>query len=773
MLKAIDLKALVSNRPAVLVFLVACFFGFNYRFFLSEAYLPLHDTGFVFQIFKTAYANFLLAGELPEWLPRGIYGYDRHLQDINGMSPLSYPVMGLGKLFGVLNALFLFKTVIMLEIVVFCLGFLLLADEMFENRAVSLFALAPALMTITVSYQIFYLFRIVYLIPLMAYYILGFCKTGKAWKLVLAGVVIFASFFGNNLYFPIYFTICFLAVFCAFFYVHRERFRLVIGPASIVAASLAVVFMGIGANLILSSPGGLAFEITGRDPETLEVGLDAFLEYGAGGIVETLEVLLARPVSTLDATFYVPAAALVFALYALFRERSPFFLAVAALFAFFLVLAWGRYSPLAYVLYYIPGISYFRHLGLTYAVPKVLLCLMAGFGVQRFLAATAGGEGATGRERRFLAAIASVLTGIIVTVLVSAYLSERLPDPGSIRFGLVVMSAGGFLVTAACALSLKRSALLGAMAFLVVVQGGVYQSMLNVLVSKGNEVAPAVKTEIALARLYPFDETRPAVSNHPRHDRLNAFVRGYGNTQSYTILYEALGLDFCYPVSSRIRLDYFTPGVDALVRHQFGPDARVKKLGGYYKDSPDALFFRLAGCGGRAKLQLLGRFEEQPLQPGTAVPPETLASAVLVENPGSGERRLVRPLRGGYPDAASLAAQGIAVTHFSANRLQAKVDGVGPKGAWLVYADGFHPGWRATVDGRPASVWRANMAFKAVFLPPGARTFGFDFTHPDWQVKTWFVGLFGTLVIVLGSLPGPVSRLWRRGRQRFSTSGTE
>jgi hypothetical protein len=219
-------------------------------------------------------------------------------------------------------------------------------------------------------------------------------------------------------------------------------------------------------------------------------------------------------------------------------------------------------------------------------------------------------------------------------------------------------------------------------------------------------------------------------------------------------------------------LDYFAPGVDALVRHQFGPDARVKKLGDYYKKSPEALFFRLVGCGGRAKMQLLSRFEEQPLEPGMPVSPETLASAVLVENPGSGDRRLVRPLSRGYPDAVSLKGQGIAVTHFSANRLRAKVDGVGPEGAWLVYADSFHPGWRATVDGRPQPVWRANMAFKAVFLPPGARTFGFDFTHPDWQVKTWFVGLFGSLVIVLGSLPGPVSRLGRRGRQRFSTGGT-
>lgn len=68
----------------------------------------------------------------------------------------------------------------------------------------------------------------------------------------------------------------------------------------------------------------------------------------------------------------------------------------------------------------------------------------------------------------------------------------------------------------------------------------------------------------------------------------------------------------------------------------------------------------------------------------------------------------------------------IEVTHRSANRVSVRVgDLPGPR--VLVFVDSFYPGWRATVDGKPTPILRANDAFKAVEVPAGTHEIVFRF----------------------------------------------
>jgi hypothetical protein len=68
-----------------------------------------------------------------------------------------------------------------------------------------------------------------------------------------------------------------------------------------------------------------------------------------------------------------------------------------------------------------------------------------------------------------------------------------------------------------------------------------------------------------------------------------------------------------------------------------------------------------------------------------------------------------------------------------------------PVSGYLVLSDVYYPGWRATVDGVPVEVLRADYVFRAVLLPPGEHTVRMTFA--PW---TWRVGLVVSVVTWAG-----------------------
>ena len=56
-----------------------------------------------------------------------------------------------------------------------------------------------------------------------------------------------------------------------------------------------------------------------------------------------------------------------------------------------------------------------------------------------------------------------------------------------------------------------------------------------------------------------------------------------------------------------------------------------------------------------------------------------------------------------------------------------RIDVIAPQGGYLLLADTYYPGWHAAVDGTETTLYRANIALRAVWLPPGARTVEFTY----------------------------------------------
>ncbi len=79
------------------------------------------------------------------------------------------------------------------------------------------------------------------------------------------------------------------------------------------------------------------------------------------------------------------------------------------------------------------------------------------------------------------------------------------------------------------------------------------------------------------------------------------------------------------------------------------------------------------------------------------------------------------------------------------DRVQLEVEA--DRSAFVVLSDAWDPGWRATVDGRPAVLLRANVAFRAVATPPGRHTI--EMVYRPAAVRRGALVSLSTLSLVL------------------------
>ena len=78
---------------------------------------------------------------------------------------------------------------------------------------------------------------------------------------------------------------------------------------------------------------------------------------------------------------------------------------------------------------------------------------------------------------------------------------------------------------------------------------------------------------------------------------------------------------------------------------------------------------------------------------------------------------------------------------------------------FLVYNDNFYPGWRVFVNGREEKLYRANYAFKGVWVDPGEWAIEFRFGSPGRIMLGYGLMAVFALVLLLLIL------FWRRSDQ--------
>ena len=99
-------------------------------------------------------------------------------------------------------------------------------------------------------------------------------------------------------------------------------------------------------------------------------------------------------------------------------------------------------------------------------------------------------------------------------------------------------------------------------------------------------------------------------------------------------------------------------------------------------------------------------------------------------------------------EEASGAAPAGTAAIVSENGPELVVDAETPSDAFLLLADTYYPGWTAEIDGRPATVYRANLSVRAVPLPKGRHTIRFTYEAPGFATGLAISGAALALLVI-------------------------
>ncbi len=110
----------------------------------------------------------------------------------------------------------------------------------------------------------------------------------------------------------------------------------------------------------------------------------------------------------------------------------------------------------------------------------------------------------------------------------------------------------------------------------------------------------------------------------------------------------------------------------------------------------------------------------------------------------------VKPLVQPFPVSAVTAT----VTEYAPGAMRIALQGTNPDSSFLVVSENWYPDWRATVDGQPAAVHRADQTLLSVVLPPGAREVSLHFESAAYA-RGKAVSLI-SLLLGFGLIGGPL-----------------
>jgi len=127
--------------------------------------------------------------------------------------------------------------------------------------------------------------------------------------------------------------------------------------------------------------------------------------------------------------------------------------------------------------------------------------------------------------------------------------------------------------------------------------------------------------------------------------------------------------------------------------------------------------------------------------------------AFLKENKGDLNQRMTleeKPLEAGEPGRPTEPGrEEVTFKHYGPQLVEVEVRAA--QEGFLLLTDNYYPGWKASRDGTPAKIYRADYSFRAVWVPRGEHVirFFYDPASLRWGLAATGIFLLGGLAVVL------------------------
>jgi hypothetical protein len=415
--------------------------------------------------------------------------------------------------------------------------------------------------------------------------------------------------------------------------------------------------------------------------------------------------------------------------------REIRFFTVAALMTLFYAL--GKYTPVFYLLYeYLPGVALYRRPADATFVLCGLLAIVSGYLIHRLLTGTL-----PLRRWQTIVAVLAIAVMVAISVVLARWANMLESATLPLLWGSVfLLAAGGVLALARYVAPYSAVGAVMVLAVFSVIDFG-WNNAPNESTGLPSSQYDALRSDTGDETLALLKSKLKAAAAQDRRDRVEMIGVAY-HFPNIGLIHD---LDHLYG-HNPLRLALFenatgAPDTVAAVRGPFTP-----LLPSYRSPLEDLFGVRFLALG-------------QPIEKlDPSVKPDDFRlvgrtkDAYVYENPRALPRVLLATQwqkadfaemlqKGGWPDidyrrtvlleqAPAIAPSGdtpgaVRILRYENTNIEIEADT--PSGGFVVLNDVWHPWWRASVDGKPANILKANVLFRAVAVPPGKHIVRFTF----------------------------------------------